>query len=335
MLFHHSRGAYVRISRAATRLLPLLDGSRTGEELVSQLSGQARHDREVFTESLVRFLDGLREAQLLTVPPEPLRGRRRFLAFASRTHMPRLALTRFPGRVLAPPARWLHGVPDRVLAGTLLGLLLLSVGLTGLALATAAPLPLRVAPIPIVALLILQVVCHETAHALVCEYLGAPVREAGVALLFYFMPVAYVDRTDAYRLRSRWARAAIALAGPASDLLWTGAYSTLLLLTGSPVAHLLAFFNLFIFVFNLNPLLPTDGWSALEALAGGLNFRQRAMGYLLHRVTGVEMPSSLRGVSRGQAAAYLGFAILFLCYVALLLVATGANIVYAVTSLLP
>ena len=52
--------------------------------------------------------------------------------------------------------------------------------------------------VPIV--VVVEVTLHELGHATVCEALGTPVREAGVALWCSVIPIAYVDCTDAYRL---------------------------------------------------------------------------------------------------------------------------------------
>jgi putative peptide zinc metalloprotease protein len=184
----------------------------------------------------------------------------------------------------------------------------------------------------------MQVVCHEGSHALLCQYFRVPVREMGVGLLLYFLPVAYVDRTDAYRLRSRWQRAMIALAGPASDLVWTGIYGVLVLqLSGGlllETAHALLFFNLFLLVVNLNPILPTDGYAALEAAAGELNFRARAMAYLAHRISFTPLSSSLQGISTSRVLAYLAFVGVYLAYVALLLLSFGSALIRGILATL-
>ena len=49
---------------------------------------------------------------------------------------------------------------------------------------------------------------------------------------------------------------------------------------------------------NLNPLLPTDGYHALEAGLGALNFRRRAFDYTTHRLFGRPLPSALAVVRR-------------------------------------
>ncbi len=52
-------------------------------------------------------------------------------------------------------------------------------------------------------IMILHLALHEIAHAIVTKAYGITIREAGIALLYYFIPVAYVDRTDTYRLKSK------------------------------------------------------------------------------------------------------------------------------------
>ena len=81
-------------------------------------------------------------------------------------------------------------------------------------------------------LVLLQILIHETLHAVVAQYLRRPVRGLGVALLFYFMPLAYVDRTDAYRHRGRPGRVMLAVAGPLSDGIAGGCTALVLVTTG-------------------------------------------------------------------------------------------------------
>ena len=55
-------------------------------------------------------------------------------------------------------------------------------------------------------------VIHETGHAVAARYHGVQVGKIGI-LFFFMAPLAYVDVTDAWKLKSRWSRVQIALAG--------------------------------------------------------------------------------------------------------------------------
>ena len=176
---------------------------------------------------------------------------------------------------------------------------------------------------------------HELSHALVSSSFGVKIRELGVALLYYFIPSAYVDRTDAYRLRQFKPRAYIALAGPAFDLSAAG-LSALLALTNSGMVsasfHLLMLAQLIFCFSNLNPLMPSDGYHALEAGFGALNFRQRAFSLLFRSVTGRELPPHLRALTARQQTLHMIYAVvssIYLFLLACLLIGAGAAVAAA------
>jgi putative peptide zinc metalloprotease protein len=64
------------------------------------------------------------------------------------------------------------------------------------------------------------------------QALGVPIREAGAQLLFWPIPMTHVDRTDAYRGRSRAGRSAVAAIGILVDLL-AGGLNGLLIVAAS------------------------------------------------------------------------------------------------------
>jgi len=176
--------------------------------------------------------------------------------------------------------------------------------------------------------LVLHMAAHEAAHALVTFYYGVKVRELGIELLYYFLPVGYTDRTDSYRLADFRSRAAIALAGPIFDLIAAGATAVAAALTAgafSNEARLLSsqlqtlmVMQVMIAFADLNPLLPSDGYRALEAWFGHLNFQQRAFTLLFRRVTFRALPAHLRGLTARQQRRYLAFAVSSIAYVAIL-----------------
>ncbi len=191
--------------------------------------------------------------------------------------------------------------------------------------ASVSPFALRdglvgAAPVFAVALVVqlLAVLVHECAHALVAQVLKVPVRALGFAMLFFFMPVAYVDRTDAYRVRSRGGRLALALAGIVSDGILCGA--TALVASNASglvqqVALVLLAYQLLGLLFNVNPLLPTDGYVALEISLGLVDLRGRSfalVGSLLRRR---ELPPYLARLGRAARTGYVLYAVFASAYV--------------------
>jgi putative peptide zinc metalloprotease protein len=166
-----------------------------------------------------------------------------------------------------------------------------------------------------------EAVVHELGHAAVCDALDTPVREAGVALWCWVIPIAYVDCTDAYRLAQRSRRVAIALAGPAVDVMAAGVAAIVSLsATGAwaATAHLVLAIFVVLILSNLNPLFPTDGYHAIEAAFGGLNFRRRAFGYAGHRILRRPLSSALVSTSRTQRVGYTLYtavAVLYMTFV--------------------
>jgi putative peptide zinc metalloprotease protein len=163
----------------------------------------------------------------------------------------------------------------------------------------------------------------------VCQYLRVPVREAGIGLMLYLMPVGYVDRTDAYRVRERRSRAFLSLAGPLNDQIWFGATAVVAVTvpgeTGD-LAYSLLFFQALLTVANLNPLTPSDGYHAVSAVAGQVNVRGQALAYLTHRLLRIPLTPLMVAASPRRRRFYLVYAIACAAFVALLafgLVRTG------------
>ncbi|GAB1641471.1 PqqD family peptide modification chaperone [Krasilnikovia sp. MM14-A1259] len=319
MLFDVATGRYVAISKAGAAIVALLNGTSTGSALVERIVARASGDPANAEAAVVRFLSELRQAGVLsTDPPGPKRPRSaRFM----RRHTPRLPLTRSLLLVLEPLARRLRQIPRFLLATVMITVLGGAASLAGLAL-SSQPFGLHYTHWiwAAVAILVAQIAVHEVGHAIVCQYLGVPVREAGITLMLFVMPVAYVDRTDAYRIRSRGSRTLIALAGPLSDVLWAGATSLVILTTHGVAAHIatqLLQMQVLLMIVNLNPLLPSDGYHALESAFGAINLRGRAFSYLAHLVSRSELPSYLRILGRVRRFGYLAFGVVCLSYGAL------------------
>jgi putative peptide zinc metalloprotease protein len=329
LLFNAETGVYVRLSRTGARVVPLLDGTRTGTALLAA-ARRSRGPDGVRDRSpdLLSFLDDLRAAGVLSAPPEPPRGARLLLArlyrLAPEFRIPARHLNRF----LGPPARVVARF-GRILAA--LAVLVATAAVAAVALAMARPAPMDFAGPPwllIGGAFLVQAAVHESAHATVCQALGVPVREAGVKLFLLLIPLTFVDRTDAYRVRSRSGRAALALAGPLIDLTAAGLTSTLILADPVRFGELrwLLGMQLFLACNNLNPLLPvTDGHHALEAALGEINLRHRAFTYLARVLFRIPLSSAHRATSAGRRGMYLIYGLISGVYVAVVLALVATN----------
>ena len=110
-------------------------------------------------------------------------------------------------------------------------------------------------------------VVHETAHGLVCRHFGGTAREAGLYWIL-FMPLAYVDVSNMWRFRSKWARIATAGAGMYAEVfvaalacqVWAHSAPGLVNHIAFNVVSLGGVASLF---FNANPLMRFDGYHML------------------------------------------------------------------------
>ncbi len=278
MLYVAAEQRYIRLSHGAARLLDALDGGTTAAQILSRVTGGGDPVVEVRRrQTVLHTIDSLRRAGAFTLD----RGRdtyahpprwRRWLA-----RTPKVRITRGIDALVARPA----DLTVRHPRGTRLVLLGLAVASVALVAAGLSQFPSRFQVIwpVVVAVVLLEVAVHEVAHAAVCRVFGVGVREAGIMLWGWFLPLAYVDCTDIYRLPAKRPRIMVALAGPYVDLVAAGACSSVALegrgeLSGTAFAILLSL--VLMLARNLTPLLPTDGYHALEAATGELNLRHRA-----------------------------------------------------------
>jgi len=129
------------------------------------------------------------------------------------------------------------------------------------------------------ALLILKIL-HEMGHAVAAKWKGVRVGSMGLAFLVLF-PILYTDTTDAWRLRNRFDRLDIALAGLRVELsvgalalfLWgvsaPGPMKTLcfVIATTAVISSLLV---------NLTPFMRFDGYFAMTDITGIDNLQSRS-----------------------------------------------------------
>ncbi|WP_409180106.1 site-2 protease family protein [Amycolatopsis sp. VS8301801F10] len=330
MLFDDESGKYVFLSAGACLLVPQLTtgvryGQLTGE--LARRSGARAEQVDRASRPLARDL--LRMGLLEGIAPDA--GGVTARLARSQIKMPHVRLplsTARADRVFAALARLFRGR-----AG---GLALGAAGLLGLAGVLAAlgaifftPFAPDLSAVWVVYLVMIpQTLLHETAHGVLCRRYGVPAREVGVALWFYVMPIAYVDRSDSVRLERRWPRVAILLAGPAFDGIVLGVLAVLLICgAGDPgVLGVLVAFQTVMLCMNFNPMLPTDGQQALENALGKLNLRNRAMTYVLHRLLRKPLPSALAKTARRDRALFWGYGLVCLGYLLLVFGMLGVTL---------
>ena len=322
LIFDPVTGNYHRITRASEVVLTYLDGTRTRDDLVDFFASHGRAGSEAFTRQLDSFLASLEKSGLLegSQPPERPGGNR----VRTSMLMPRIVLTKSLPTVLEPVARLLRAAPARLLVSVAVLAALVGYATGFHTLFTATPSLQQLAgPAFLVAtgVMLFLVLLHETAHALVAQMLRAPIRGLGVALLFYFMPVAYVDRTDAYRVRARSGRVVLALAGILSDGVFCGLTGVVATHSTGFVQHTATFvlgMQLLMLIVNLNPLMPSDGYTALEAASGRTNARGRAFALLRGILERQPLPPHLDNLTTRARAAYVVYGLFSVGYVCFL-----------------
>ena len=325
MLFDSDSGKYHRLGAAAAFIVGQFDGRRSLPTIIEQLPQKID---DAGAQRINGLVESLRGKQLVSVAsaapgaplvaprphPErrprfvhgrhiaPLHQGRHVKVHPSRWSggwlLPRFMLCRGYHRVVAPIVRLLRHLPARSLA--VVFILAAAAGyaagaLALLNLAGGARPPISVFVIA-VAIQLVSIVGHESWHAIVAGWLGPPVRGLGVALMFWVMPIAYVDRTDSYRVRSRRGLTMLALAGIFSDGVVCGLEAAVAWAsTGTvrQVALTLCAFQLTMLVTNLNPLTQSDGVAAVEAATGSVNLRGRSMFVLRCILTRQPLPPGL------------------------------------------
>jgi len=122
---------------------------------------------------------------------------------------------------------------------------------------------------------------HESAHALAVKSYGRRVTRGGFMMMMG-MPFAFVDTSDMW-FGTRWSRLVVTLSGPLSTAALAGGCATVAAEVANPVVAGMAFqlaVGLYLnTLYNLNPLMPLDGYQALADVLRVPRLREEAMAY--------------------------------------------------------
>jgi hypothetical protein len=297
-------GNLVRLSDEDARLLELLDGRRTLQDLVHEAERRWGASGPVRLAQLIADLEG---RGLMARPDEPSPARARPAGLTQWLLRPRQF--EWPGAQAL--FERLYGVGGWVLftrVAVVLLAALMAAGLCAFAYLVAGRYgtPFVVASkiglgglVFIIARLAVAAV-HETAHGLAMAAFGRRVGNAGFKLLLIF-PYVYVDTSEIW-FEPRRRRIVVSAAGPVSDFTLAAVFSfcCLVLPTGAgrDIFFQAAFAAYLGGLFNLNPLLERDGYQILADLLGEQKLRRRALDQLKRELSGEASASESRVLAR-------------------------------------
>ena len=303
LLFDADSGVYHRVGPLAAAVVRKFDGRLTHSQIADLISADYPNSSPLDVARIDELVEGLHEKSLLAGDT----AQRRKRGGLDRL-LPRFLVFKKFSSVLAPAASLVRKISHPILAaitclvaiaGYIFGIsTLFSVESRVLTTPEASQLASSV----LLALIIhlLGVFLHESWHGIIAGACGQPIRGLGFALMFWVIPVAYVDRTDAYRLRNRSGRVAIALAGMVSDG-WVMGATAFFATSTTGLAHatslVLLTYLLLLLIANLNPLAPSDTVAAIEAATGSIDIRGRSMAIFRATIFRTPLPSYLRNLS--------------------------------------
>lgn len=301
VLQDRTSGRFHRFSPSSYRVISMLDGTRTMQEIWDTTCEQL-DDETLTQDEVIRLLAQLHAADVLLgdIPPdiEELsdRGERQRSRMRLKSFMNPLAI-RLP---LLDPDDFVSATmplarPFISWFGALLWLAVVGYG-SFLALAHWEELTENVADRVLTAenlgLLILCYVCvkavHEMGHAYVVKRWGGDVHEIGVMFLV-FMPVPYIDASDSMRFPSKWQRALVGAAGILVEAFLAGVAMNVWLNAEDGLVRAFAFNVMLIggvstILFNGNPLLKFDGYYVLSDVIEIPNLANRANSHIAYLV---------------------------------------------------
>ncbi|MDK3018041.1 peptidase M50 [Pseudodonghicola flavimaris] len=293
----HASGAYLRVSEAAWRIIGLMNGRRTMEE-IWRAAAEALGDDLPTQDEVIQLLIRLHRSDVLhaAIPPDMeqvvQRGRQD-------DRKKRLASLRNPLAIRVPvldPDNFVRATgwlvrPFFSWFGVLLWLAVVGGGLFA-GLQNIDALHANIADRALTAgnlLLVLAVyplvkAVHEMGHAYAVRHWGGEVHEIGIMFLV-FMPVPYVDASASSAFRSKWQRAGVAAAGIVVELFLAGAAAMLwgLMEPGlmrAAVMNVMLLAGISTLFFNGNPLLRFDGYYVFADLIEIPNLGTRSTQHL-------------------------------------------------------
>lgn len=319
MLYNPNAGNYVKISPLGIKVVEWINESLTVDEVIERLMKDYRKPSEEVKPVVYKFLEQLRQARMLNTDPIPQEGIRRSVACLQKRPVLRIPLISSARAFPSPLSNVLGLIPRSSLymaCGTvaLLAACMIAVYFSYRGFQTISG---SLSWLVIIPAIILHLCLHEIAHAVVLQKFGIQIRQAGIGLLYYIFPIAYVDTTDTYRLRNKYDRAMAAWVGPVFDLAGAAISAVISLSSGGwwgDQFQVLLGIQLTIFLFNVNPLLPSDGLRAIEALMGEFNLRRRALHYLLCKAAFRPLPNYLTHLPNSKKIQYAFYSTLSIAY---------------------
>jgi putative peptide zinc metalloprotease protein len=124
-------------------------------------------------------------------------------------------------------------------------------------------------------------IIHESAHALAVKSYGRKVTRGGFMLMMG-MPFAFVDTSDMW-FGTRWSRIVVTLSGPLSTAALAGGIALGAAYVPDPAVSGVCFqlaFGLYLnTLYNVNPVMPLDGYQALSDVLRRPRLREEATAY--------------------------------------------------------
>ncbi|CAM3456162.1 biotin/lipoyl-binding protein [Halomonas lysinitropha] len=319
VLQDRTSGRSHRFSPEAWLVISLLDGRRTVQEIWDTACARLGDDA-LSQNEIMRLLAQLHHADVLQGDVMPdvdemlhragkQERKKRMMSFINplAIRMPLLDPDAFLAATL-PLVRPLIGRAGGLLFVGLMGYALVQLGLYWSELTedvadrvlAADNLVLLIVTYPLVKAL------HELGHGYTIKRWGGEVHEIGIMMLV-FMPVPYVDASDASRFPEKWRRIIVGAAGMIVELTLAALALIVWIHAEEGMARAVAFNVMLLagvstILFNGNPLLRFDGYYVLADLIEIPNLAQRAnryIGYLIQRyafgIETVESPVTARG----------------------------------------
>lgn len=296
-------GRHLRLNPAAYRVIALMDGIRTVDE-IWRTACLTQGDEAPSQEEVVQLLGQLHAANVLVSDKRPdieeLRERgvknrraklKQYFANPLSLKIPLVDPDRFLGVLAAyiSPRMWQFiGLAWCLLVGSLAVGVFYSWGPLTEDLAARSFTAQNVLLLALI-FPVLKVI-HEIGHGLVIKAFGGSCREMGLMFLV-FLPIPYVDASQSISFPSKWRRMLVGAAGMMTELsvaaiafwLWSWAEPGLV---KSVLHQTLILSGLTTLLFNANPLLRFDGYYILSDWLEIPNLGTKAnqyFGYLVSR----------------------------------------------------